>query len=206
MERPGSPPGGGVFWYANCSCMRQVSVEGVSRALPSAWRLEAPLAALRRRALLREVPRPELFRVRGCRRRLPAPDLPAGLARCALRAFFHTLRAAAACLRARLASRLASFTRLRARLSSSLAIRTRWRATSACNRARSIGSAAAAAPEVAPDAEASAASRAPGGGAPVDRFSLPVFPMRNRGQMAKGRAVSHNGPALATRDFYPQIL
>lgn len=63
--------------------------------------------------------------------------------RCARRTFFHVLRAAAACLRARFASRLASFTRLRARLSSSLAMRTRCLATSACSLARLSGSAGA---------------------------------------------------------------
>src|SRR5438034_6090940 len=59
----------------------------------------------------------------------------------ARRARFQTLRAAAECLRARLASRLASFRRLRARFSSSFAMRTRCLATSACSRTRSRGSA-----------------------------------------------------------------
>ena len=59
----------------------------------------------------------------------------------ARRARFQTLRAAAECLRARLASRLASFRRLRARFNSSFAMRTRCLATSACSRARSRGSA-----------------------------------------------------------------
>ena len=67
--------------------------------------------------------------------------LDPGLSFWARRARFHTLRAAAECLRARLASRLASFRRLRARFSSSLAMRTRCLATSACSRARSRGSA-----------------------------------------------------------------
>src|SRR6266403_5098565 len=67
--------------------------------------------------------------------------LDPGLSFWARRARFHTLRAAAECLRARLASRLASFRRLRARFSSSLAMRTRCLATSACSRARPRGSA-----------------------------------------------------------------
>jgi hypothetical protein len=67
--------------------------------------------------------------------------LDPGLSFWARRARFQTLRAAAECLRARLASRLASFRRLRARFSSSLAMRTRCLATSACSRARSRGSA-----------------------------------------------------------------
>jgi hypothetical protein len=67
--------------------------------------------------------------------------LDPGLSFWARRARFQTLRAAAECLRARLASRLASFRRLRARFSSSLAMRTRCLATSACSRARSSGSA-----------------------------------------------------------------
>src|SRR3984893_18170904 len=66
--------------------------------------------------------------------------LDPGLSFWARRARFQTLRAAAECLRARLASRLASFRRLRARFSSSLAMRTRCLATSACSRARSRGS------------------------------------------------------------------
>src|SRR6185437_2861883 len=114
VERLDSSPAGGVVWDACCSCMHQVSVEGVGRVLPSVRRLGALPAARRRCALLRWVPRGEPLRVRAWRMRWAAA---VGLARCALRAFFHTLRAAAACLRARLASRLASFTRLRARLS-----------------------------------------------------------------------------------------
>src|SRR6185312_1454818 len=204
VERPDSSPGGGVVWYAYCSCMSQVSVGGVARAPLSVSRLLASAAARLRPGFLRRVPRVGPLRVRGCRVRSPVADFAAGFARCALRAFFHALRATAACLRARLASRLASFTRLRARLSSSLAMRTRCRATSACSRARSSGSAGSPAADVvarAPAAEAFAPSRAPGGGVLVDRFSLAVFPMRNRGQMAKGRAVSHNGSGLATRDL-----
>ena len=77
--------------------------------------------------------------------RRPGAPSPAGFAPgllfSARRARFHALRVAAACLRARLASRLASLTRLRARLSSSLAMRTRCLATSACSLARSRGSA-----------------------------------------------------------------
>ena len=78
---------------------------------------------------------------------------------------FQILRAEAASLRALLASRLASFTRLRARLSSSLAMRTRCLATSACNLARSTGSAGAG--------SASADVLDPG-----DASALPVFFIR----------------------------
>lgn len=75
---------------------------------------------------------------------------------------FQILRAEAANLRARLASRLASFKRLRARLSSSFAMRTRCLATSACSLARSTGSAGAC--------SASADELDPG-----DASALPVF-------------------------------
>lgn len=60
------------------------------------------------------------------------------------RSRFQTFRLAAACLRARRASRLASLSRLRARFNSSFAMRTRCLATSACKRARSTGFAPAA--------------------------------------------------------------
>ena len=158
-----------MFWYAYRFCMRQVSGDWVTGALLSTGFLGSPRDA-RWRGFFFLVPRGELLRDGGCRARL-AEARGAVPARWALRAFFHTLRAAAACLRARLASRLASFTRLRARLSSSLAIRTRCRATSACRRARSSGSAGSALGGM-PGAEASAPSLA------ADDFSLLVFPMR----------------------------
>ena len=140
----------------------------------------------RRRGLLRRLVRrgvgagPLAFCSLGVRRRRRAVRAGASgrpFARCALRAFFHALRVAPACLRARLASRLASLTLLRARLSSSLAIRTRCRATSASSRARSRGSAGSAA-EGALGAEASRLPLAPDGIAPADRFFLAGFPMQ----------------------------
>jgi hypothetical protein len=209
MERRGCPAGGGVIWYAYCSCMRQASDEGVTAVLPSTWPSGAGDAVSlgevrwRRRVLVRRLVRrgvgPLAFCARGlCRRgravRVGASGLP--FARCALRAFFHALRVASACLRARLASRLASLTRLRARLSSSLAIRTRCRATSACRRARSSGAAGTAAEGVL-GAEALGLPFAPDGPAPADRFFFAVFPMQKAGG-GKGRPVSHNGPVLAT--------
>ena len=206
MERRGCPAGGGVIWYAYCSCMRQASDEGVIVVPPSTWPSGAGDAvgvggvSWRRRGLLRRLVRggvgPLAFCARGVRRRwrVGASGLP--FARCALRAFFHALRVASACLRARLASRLASLTRLRARLSSSLAIRTRCRATSACSRARSSGSAGSAAEGVF-EAEALGLPLAPDGPAPADRFFLAVFPMQKAGG-GKGRPVSHNGCGLAT--------
>src|SRR5579883_896080 len=145
--------------------MRQVSDEEFTGVLPSAWLSGLVRTARRRRVLLCLAPRADRF-----------TDCGGEFSRCALRAFFHTLRAAAACLRARFASRLASFIRLRARLSSSLAIRTRCRATSACRRARSSGSVGSPGVE-APDAEASVPSLAREGRAPADCFSLAVFPM-----------------------------
>ncbi len=147
-----------------------------------AWLVLARLAPRPRRAFLRLA--------REAVVRLPADAAGAKSARCALRAFFHALRAAAESFRARLASRLASFTRLRARLSSSLAIRRRCFATSACSLARSRGSAGspvAGASRLAPGAAAFAPSPAPDNGAPADRFSRTDFPM----QMAsRGRDVT----------------
>ena len=91
-----------------------------------------------------------------------------------------SLMRAAACLRARLASRLASFSRLRARLSSSLAIRTRCLATSASSRARSKGS-------------------------PGVSCSLPVFFMR--GPAKRKNDQSHTSArALPPLPSYPQNL
>ena len=174
--------------------MRQVSDDCVTGPLPSTGRFGSPLAA-RWRLLLRLDPRGELLRDGWLRARLAAGRGPLS-ARCALRAFFHTLRAAADCLRARLASRLASLTRLRARFSSSLAIRTRCRATSACRRARSSGSAGSLVGD-APGPEGSAPSLAPERSVPADDLSLLVFPMRKRAG-GGGRPVSHNGRALAT--------
>lgn len=174
--------------------MRQVSDDWITGALLSTGRVGSPRDA-RGRMLLRLAPRGELLRDCGRRARLAA-GRGALSARCALRAFFHTLRAAADSLRARLASRLASFTRLRARLSSSLAIRTRCRATSACRRARSSGFAGSLEGE-APGPEGSASSLAPERGVPADDFSLLVFPMRKRAG-GGGQPVSHNGRALAT--------
>ena len=182
-----------MFWYAYRFCMRQVSGDWVTGTLLSTGFLGSP-RAVRRRVLFLLGPRGAFLRDGGRRARLA--EAPGAVpARCALRAFFHTLRAAAACLRARFASRLASFTRLRARLSSSLAIRTRCRATSACRRARSSGSAVSplgGAPGPAGPAPAFAPERGPGEG-----FSLLVFPMRKRSS-GGGRQVSHNGRALAT--------
>ena len=137
-------------------------------------------APRRRPAPLRGEWCPDRLRPRGARAEAARAEFP----RCALRAFFHAFRVAAACRRARLASRLASFIRLRARLSSSLAIRTRCLATSACSRARSRGSAgssAAAAPELDLGEAASAPPRASDGGVPADRLSRAVFPMGQTG-------------------------
>ncbi len=176
-----------MVWYAYRSCMLQVSDDWVTGVLPSAGLSDASTIAVCRRVLLRWVRREEPFRAcgRALRRRvlpLPAEASAADLLRCAaLRAFFHTLRAASACLRARLASRFASLSRLRARLSSSLAMRTRCRATSACSRARSSGSPrspAGAASGPAPAVSPFARSRAAAGGFPADRFSVAFFPMR----------------------------
>src|SRR5512146_2918034 len=108
-ERPGLPPGGGVIWYAYRSCIRQVSDE---RDAGATGLLSAPRAARRGRVLFFL---PWAKRVCGCEMRWAAEASGAGLARWSLRAFFHALRATAACLRARFASRLASFIRLRAR-------------------------------------------------------------------------------------------
>src|SRR5512146_291337 len=176
--------------------MRQVSDEGITGTLPSRWVPgDAPLAPpRRRRSLLRAARRPEPLSVFEPALRVPPEASGAGLARGALRAFFQALRAAAACLRARLASRLASFTRLRACFSSSFAIRTRCLATSACSRARSsgsIGSSRAAACAVAGGTDVLAPLPAPDGGAPALRLSLAVFPIRNR-VVGEGRPVSHN--------------
>src|SRR5579883_546338 len=188
-ECPGFALGGGVIWCAYRSCMRQVSDEWVSGA-PSSGLWCALRAVRRRRVLFLSplAPRAEPLEISVCGERLVAVGSAGGLARCALRAFFHALRAATACLRARLASRLASFTRLRARLSSSFAIRTRCRATSACSLARSSGSgsSAAAAWLFRCGADASAPLPAPDGGAPAGRFLVAVFPMRNRGCVAGG--------------------
>ena len=109
----------------------------------------------------------------GCaRRRVTASGVAvAGGSFWARRARFQALRAAAECLRARLASRLASFRRLRARLSSSLAMRTRCFATSACSRARSRGSAGASCP-------------------------LPVFFICDA--QSERTSVSHKAPCVAT--------
>jgi len=201
-ERPGSLPGG-VVWYAYRSCMRQVSGELFTGAPPS-WLLGAAAgaAARRRPAPLPLAPPRRPLGARGCEVRLAAEALGAGSARCALRAFFHALRATEACLRARLASRLASFTRLRARLSSSLAIRTRWRATSASNRARSMGSAdsPAGACAVDPAAERSVPLLAPDDDAPADRFAVAVLPMRNCGRWRGGHSVTQR-PQACHRDF-----
>jgi hypothetical protein len=98
---------------------------------------------------------------------------------CARRALFQALRAAAASLRARLASRLASFRRLRARLSSSLAIRTRCLATSACSRTRPRGSA-------------------------VEFCSLPVFFIC--GPRSERTRVSHKAQRVSSPGSYPQNL
>jgi hypothetical protein len=183
-----------VIWYAYRSCMRQVSDDWVTGPLPSIGLLGSRPDAWRR-VLFFLAPRGALLRDDGRRARLAEGRGPVS-ARCALRAFFHTLRAAADCLRARLDSRLASFTRLRARLSSSLAIRTRCRATSACRRARSSGSAGSLAGNAAGPG-GSAPSLTPERSAPADDFSLLVFPMRKRAG-GGGRPVSHNGHALAT--------
>src|SRR6185437_10952972 len=204
VERPASPRGGGVIWYALRSCMRQLSNYGVTGALPSGRPLPAPPPLRRCRADLRFTARAEASSACPCALRLPAEMSRGGLARCALRAFFHALRATAACLRAR----LASLTRLRARFSSSLAIRTRCRATSASSLARSrgsAGSAAAGTTGVATGGNGSAPSLAADGGLPADRFSLAVFPIRNCGRGRGGRAVSHNGRALATLDLIHRI-
>jgi len=98
---------------------------------------------------------------------------------CARRARFQALRATAASLRARLASRLASFRRLRARFSSSFAMRTRCLATSACSRTRSSGSAA-------------------------EPCALPVFFMRR--PCSERCAVSHKHALVSSRLSYPQKL
>ena len=113
-----------------------------------------------------------------------------------MRAFFHALRVASACLRARLASRLASFTRLRARLSSSLAIRTRCRATSACSRARSSGSAGSAAEGVLGGSVR--LPLAPDGTAPADRFFLAVFPMQKAAWWQRAEQCHTMAALLAT--------
>jgi hypothetical protein len=148
-------------------------------------------APRRRRALLRGE-----SRAAGGRRRAVLAE--AESPRCALRAFFHTFRVAAASLRARLASRFASLTRLRARLSSSLAIRRRCLATSACSLARSSGSPGALAPGAAPEPAASAPSLAPGAGAPATRFSRTVLPMRSGGWWERGDECHTNGAGLAS--------
>jgi len=98
---------------------------------------------------------------------------------CARRARFQALRATAASLRARLASRLASFRRLRARFSSSFAMRTRCLATSACSRTRSSGSAA-------------------------EPCALPVFFMRR--PWSERCAVSHKHALVSSWLSYPQKL
>jgi hypothetical protein len=185
--------------------MRQTSDEGVIAELLSAWLSGAGDAggggdlSLRRRALLRRLVGRGTgllalcawgLRWRG--RAVPAEASAGPFARCAFRAFFHALRVAAACLRARLASRLASLTRLRALLSSSLAMRTRCRATSACSRARSRGSAGSTAASIL-GAEAPGLLLAPDGTAPAGRFFLAVFPIQRR-LVAKG-GQCHTTPA-----------
>ena len=183
--------------------MRQTSDEGVIAVLLSTWLSGAGDAwgvgdfSWRRRALLRRLVRrgagPLAFcagglwarALRRCGRAVRVEaSAGAAFARCALRAFFHALRVAAACLRARLASRLASFIRLRALLSSSLAMRTRCRATSACSRARSSGSPGSPAASV-PGAGAPGLLLAPDGTAPAGRFFFAVFPIQRR-LVAKG--------------------
>lgn len=98
---------------------------------------------------------------------------------CARRARFQALRATAASLRARRASRLASFRRLRARFSSSFAMRTRCLATSACSRTRWSGSVA-------------------------EPCALPVFFMRR--PCSERCAVSHKHALVSSRRSYPQKL
>jgi len=113
---------------------------------------------------------------------------------------FQILRAEAASLRARFASRFASFTRLRARFNSSFAIRTRCLATSACSRARSTGSADACASDEFD---------------PVDASALPVFfircpvaqALRRQSHICGKPMPPRSTPVLQRKRLpYPQIL
>lgn len=170
---------------APAKARRATGLAGVLRLRLASTRRAA--VELRRRAALRRK-RSEAWRAairdtlnfRGLRARTATPteaffEPPF----CARRARFQALRATAASLRARRASRLASFRRLRARFSSSFAMRTRCLATSACSRTRSSGSAA-------------------------EPCALPVFFMRR--PCSERCAVSHKHALVSTRRSYPQKL
>jgi hypothetical protein len=163
---------------APAKARRTTGLAGLLRLRFSATRRAA--VELRRRATLRREPSEawRATRIRGDTLNF-RPEASFEPPFCARRARFQALRATAASLRARLASRLASFRRLRARFSSSFAMRTRCLATSACSRTRPSGSA-------------------------TEPCALPVFFMRR--PCSERCAVSHKHALVSSRRSYPQKL